>query len=206
MNEWEIVRIEDDPGASAADDRWLVVYSVPLEYSPGTFSYSFPKSIMNTYAALYEYDVDDPGQVDDLFDFIMSRPMLKARPLDAGMPSGHPSLLTAEAATRIDSLSPSVNAARLAAHPKHALSASPAQLRATIKDGIAAMKRGEAPLVAGREVALRISGMPDVAGGSENPKYILKRDMVARLNKDRVAAGRNHYRQQRVGLISNGSA
>lgn len=201
MSEWEIIRIEEDPGPTPDQDRWLIVYRVPPEYSPdGTFSYSFPKSSMNKFAALYKYDITDSGQVDELFDYIMSRPMLKARPRDVGLPAGHPATMTAEVATRVDSLSDAVNAARLAAHPVHALTAPAARLRADIKAGIAAMKRGEAPLVAHGAVALNIAGMPAVADGAENPKYILKRDLTARLDPDLMATHGTHFAQERASL------
>lgn len=206
MSEWEIVRIEEDPGPTPAEDRWLVSYRVPLEYSPdGTFSYSFPKSSMNKFAALYEYDIDDPTHVDELFDYIMSRPMLVARPLDAGVPAGHPALLTAEVVTRVESASAAVNVARLAAHPTHALNTPPEQLRAAIKAGIQAMKDGEVPLVAGGKVQLGIRGMPQQSDGAENPKYILKRDLVARLDRDHVAAQRGHFQRERAALAARRS-
>jgi hypothetical protein len=203
MSEWEIIRIEEDLGPTPAEDRWLISYRVPLEYSPdGTFSYSLPKDSMNKFAAMYEYDVADEGQVNELFDFIMSRPMLKARPLGAGLPAGHPQLVTAEAASRVDSLSDTVNGARLAAHPAHALSTPPADLRAAIKAGVAAMKNGEAPLVVKGAVELAVTGMPVTADSNENPKYVIKRDMLARLDPAAVAKGMAYHQQERSVAMS----
>jgi hypothetical protein len=198
MTEWEIVRIDEDPGGTPDHDRWLVTYRVPAEYSPdGTFSYSFPKDSMNKFAALYEYDVNDAAQVDELFDYIMSRPMLKARPVGARAATGHPQRVAPEAATHVQSLSDAVNTARLAAHPTHALRTPPSQLRAALKAGIQAMKDGEAPLVARDKVHLRIAGMPEQSDGVENPKYIIKRDLVARLDPELMDRHREYFRRER---------
>jgi hypothetical protein len=202
MTTWEIVRIDEDPGPTPDEDRWLVSYRVPLDYSPdGTFSYSFPKNSMNKWATLYEYDVTDPGQTDELFDYVMSRPQLKARPLAAPPVSGHPLRVTPEEATRVAALSDDVNAARLAAHPVHALTSPAGELRAAIKKGVGAMKRGEAPLIAAPSVGLSIDGMPAIADGSENPKYILKRDLEARLDPGLMAVHRAHFERERASLM-----
>lgn len=196
--EWEIIRIDEDLGGMPGHDRWLITYRVPADYSPdGTFSYSFPKDSMNKFAALYEYDVDDPDQVDDLFDMIMSRPMLKARPLNAGVAAGHPQRTTPRDATRIDSLSEAVNTARLAAHPRHALRNPPGPLREALKTGIQSMKDGEAPLIVRGKIPLRIDGMPAESDGVENPKYIIKRDLVSRLDPELLGAHREYFQRER---------
>lgn len=65
MTGWEVVDLRED------GDRWLVIYNVPAEYAPdGTYSVSFPKSMYNQYAAIFEYDLDSQQDVDDLFDHV----------------------------------------------------------------------------------------------------------------------------------------
>lgn len=68
---WEIVRLQEDL-TNPDDERWLITYSVPAEYATnGVYSYSFPKSMFNSYAAVFGYDANDPEQVEDLFEHVL---------------------------------------------------------------------------------------------------------------------------------------
>lgn len=71
MSEWQIIEIREDVEHSDAE-RWLVVYRTPIEYAPGSgiYSYSFPKDIFHNWAAVYGYNVDDPQDVEALFDHV----------------------------------------------------------------------------------------------------------------------------------------
>jgi hypothetical protein len=67
---WEVVNVHEDLDADDGH-RWLIVYSVPVEYAPdGVYSVSLPKDIFNNWAAVYGYDVDDPQDVDALFNHV----------------------------------------------------------------------------------------------------------------------------------------
>lgn len=177
MPDWKIIRIVEDVQARDAD-RWLIVYAVAPEYAPdGVFSFSVPKGILNTCAAVYEYDLDNPDEVDDLFDHVMSTPMLSLVPTASGPPRR--------------SVAPG-GADRHGAFGGH-----PGDLRAAIKARVADFKAGAGRLTAAEVVELDIPGMPSAADPGENPKYILKRDMLSRLDKDRVRRDMQVHRRER---------
>lgn len=70
MSGWEVVSVLEDLD-SEDGHRWLIVYRVPVEYAPdGVYSVSLPKDIFNGWAAIYGYDVDDPQDVEALFDHV----------------------------------------------------------------------------------------------------------------------------------------
>ena len=169
MGDWKITRIVEDLGSPDAD-RWLVVYQVSTDVAPdGVFSMSLPKAVLNTYAALFEYDVTDPEQLDDLFDHVMSIPMMQDTLWREG---------------------------RMAEQVKP-FDVAPHAGRARLKGLIGELKAGKAQLKAAPAVALEIRGMPDEADPAENPKYILKRDMLARIEPDAVAKMREMCRAER---------
>ena len=173
MDDWEITGIVEDL-ESPDGERWLIVYRVSTDIAPnGVFSSSIPKSLLNTYAALYEYDIDDPEQVDDLFDHVMSLSMMKTVLHQEG---------------RI-------------AEQVNPMAVKPSEGRAKVKRLVGELKAGKAQLKAAPAVALKIQGMPAVADPSENPKYIVKRDMVARLNADAIAPLRQAYRTHRQAKL-----
>ncbi|MEV0236864.1 hypothetical protein [Nonomuraea sp. NPDC050786] len=194
MPDWEIIRIKDDP-AAVDTPRWTIVYSVPTEYSPdGVFSHSTPKSILNTYAAAFEYDVEDETQVGLLFDHVMTRPMLTAQRFGPPAPDS-----LAKALERRDAVADALSKAAEACKGRQVYLRDPAELRADVAAGIAHMKRGLARLKPAAQVELheagRFVGMADLA---ENPKYILMRDMVSRLRPDLIEVGRRVFREQRA--------
>lgn len=193
MSDWEIIRIKDDPAASDTE-RWTIVYQVPVEYAPdGVFSLSIPKATLNVHAAAYEYDIDDPDQVDALFDHVMTRPMLTASVLGEPAPSGLASLMRSK-----NSTADVLRRTRDGFRGREVYLRDPAELRADIKAGIDAMKGGVARLKPAAQVELHRSGeLVGMADMSENPKYIVMRDMVARLQPKDIAAGRDFFRQQR---------
>lgn len=70
VEEWVIRSVVED--ADGTEPRWLVLFDVPTEYAPdGVYSVSMPKDIVQNYAALYGYDVDDPADMDELHDYIL---------------------------------------------------------------------------------------------------------------------------------------
>lgn len=169
MGDWEIARIVEDLGSPDAD-RWLIVYNVSTDIAPdGVFSMSVPKAVLNTYAALFEYDVTDPEQVDDLFDHVMSVPMMQ------------------DVLHREGRLAEKVNPFKVAPHAG----------KASVKGLVSELKAGKAQLKAGVSVRLEISGMPEDADPSENPKYMLKRDMVGRLDLAGIEKLRQACRDER---------
>lgn len=173
MGDWEITRIVEDLG-SPDGDRWLVVYQVSTDVAPdGVFSMSMPKAVLNTYAALFEYDVTDPEHLDDLFDHVMSIPMMQDTLHQEG---------------------------RMAEHVKP-FDVAPHAGRARLKGLIGELKAGKAQLKAAPGVALEIRGMPNQADPSENPKYILKRDMLARIDAGGVAKLQEMYRTERQARL-----
>jgi hypothetical protein len=179
MSDWEIIRIVEDVGA-ADGDRWLIVYRVAAEFSPnGEYSFSLPKGLLNTYAAAYEYDLDDSAEVDALFDHVMSVPMLKMEDSSPGL-ARHSS------------------GVQYGASANEVFRAHPGDLKRGVQSRIAEMKRGAAQLKVAPTVRLDIPGMPAAADPAENPKYILKRDMVARLDRAKVAEGVQAYRRERA--------
>ena len=194
MTDWEIIRIKDDPVARDVE-RWSIVYSVPAEYSlDGGFTHSLPKNLLNTYAAAYEYDVDDEQQVSDMFDHVLTMPMLTA-PMIGRPPQG--SLVTRMAAA--DDVGKTLAQARTSLDGRQTYLRDPEELRAEIKAGIGHMKAGAARLKPAAQVELHASGeFVGMADMSENPKYIVMRDMVSRLRPDLIEVGRKVFREQRV--------
>jgi hypothetical protein len=68
---WTLKGMHEDLHAEEADDRWLLTYEVPAEFAhDGTYSVSFPKDMVNHMAVTYGYDVDDPVDIEDLFDHL----------------------------------------------------------------------------------------------------------------------------------------
>lgn len=71
MDQWHVVGVHDDTDSSDGE-RWLITYQVPLAYAPdGFYSASIPKGLVNNWAALYDYDVDDPQELDELLDYVL---------------------------------------------------------------------------------------------------------------------------------------
>lgn len=192
MSDWEITSIQEDLGSPDAE-RWMVVFNVPVEYSwNGVYSYSIPKDVFNTYAAVYDYDITDPQQIEDLFDHIMSIPMLN-NVIPTTSEAGAQSLAGKSADVP-------VSAAMLNPfeHPVD-------ELKATLKAQVAILKGGAAQLKSAAKVTLNIEGMDEEAPAGENPKYILKRDMLARLDPNRVAAHRTAVRDERQAITEQAS-
>lgn len=182
MPDWEIVRIVEDVHASDSP-RWLVVYRVPTTVSPdGIYSVSMPKGLLNSFAAAYEYDIDNPREVDDLFDHVMSAPMFK--------------LLPASLTTEAD-LTPLTDSA---------FTHDPLDVKRAVKARIIELKAGAGRLKPADRVELDIAGMPSAVNGSENPKYIIKRDMVAQLDKERIDRTRRAHRQERERIMRRKAA
>jgi hypothetical protein len=198
MSDWEIIRIKDDVAASDTE-RWTIVYQVPVEYAPdGVFSLSIPKATLNVHAAAYEYDIDNPAQVDALFDHVMTRPMLTASVIGEPAASGMASLMRSKS-----SMADVLRKTRDGFRGREVYLRDPAELRADIKAGIDAMKGGVARLKPAAQVELHRGGeLVGMADMSENPKYIVMRDMVSRLQPENIAAGREFFRQQRQLLMA----
>jgi hypothetical protein len=194
MADWDIIRIKDDP-AAIDTPRWTIVYRVPVEYSPdGIFSHSTPKTVLNTYAAAYEYDVEDEEQLGLLFDHVLTRPMLTA-----GRVAEPASDSLAKVLERGDAAAHAVAKAAAACRGDQVRWRDPVELRAEVAAGIAELKRGLARLKPAAQVELhkagRLVGMADMA---ENPKYIVMRDMVSRLQPDNIRGGRDYFRRKRA--------
>ncbi len=63
---WELTGLADDDEAHDGE-RWVIEYQVPSDVAPdGVYSVSMPKDYVNDVAAVYGYDVDDPGHREDL--------------------------------------------------------------------------------------------------------------------------------------------
>jgi hypothetical protein len=196
-SDWEIIRIKDDP-ASQGNERWTIVYSVPVEYAPdGVFSFSIPKNILNSIAAAFEYDIADADDLDAAFDHLMTYPMLTAPLLREPEPDGFGALLRSDAVA----LRP-VASARTAVNGSDLYARHPAQLRETVRAGIGEMKAGLARLGPAGRVELHESGMfVAMADTVENPKYLVMQDMVSRLLPGNVEKGREFHRSKRAALM-----
>lgn len=78
MEEWTIVDLHDEIAEQPDNDRWLLIYQVPVEYAHnGTFSVSMPKNMLTDFAATYGYDLDSPADVDDMWDHLIHLPYLR---------------------------------------------------------------------------------------------------------------------------------
>ncbi|MFC7582419.1 hypothetical protein ACFQYP_00415 [Nonomuraea antimicrobica] len=76
--DWVLVEVHDDLHVEQQDDRWLLIYEVPTTVAPdGRYSVSYPKGMVNDWAATYGYDLDDPGDVDALFDHLFHLPAMR---------------------------------------------------------------------------------------------------------------------------------
>jgi hypothetical protein len=63
---WELTGLADDDQADDGE-RWVIEYQVPPEVAhSGEYSVSMPKDYALELAAVYGYDVDDPGDREDL--------------------------------------------------------------------------------------------------------------------------------------------
>ena len=192
--DWDIIRIVEDLGSPDAE-RWMIVYQVPTDISDdGILSVSIPKTLFNSYAAAYEYDIDDPAQLDELFDLVMTTPMLShVKAADAGRSAA----LAGDIAATEDTLT----RCRSAMHGGM-WQRSPEELRADVKAGIGMLKSGVARLKPAARVELQGRGLPEVAPAEENPKYIVMRDMVAHIDPDLVAKRRAAYRDVRAKAMA----
>lgn len=189
--DWEIARIVEDLGARDAE-RWLIVCTVPDVVAPdGIYSTSMPKTMLNAYAAAYEYNIEDPEHMDQLFDLVLNIPMLsyaKSVPVTAD------ALLQDGAEASADALERG-----RAATSESVWLRRPEVLRADVKAGIDVMKAGHARLDPAPVVDLSIRGLPAVVRqDEENPKYIVKRDMVSRIDPKVVARNLEIYRGVRA--------
>lgn len=202
MADWEIIRIKDDPAATDVP-RWTIVYRVPLEYAPdGVLSHSTPKARLNTFAVAYEYDIEDSEQVSDMFDHMLTVPMLTAPTIGQPVKGSFAARMTAD-----DPVGTVLAKSRTACRGQAPYLRDPAELRTEVKAGIEEMKRGLARLKPAAQVELHASGkFVEMADMSENPKYIVMRDMVSRLRPDLIAVGRKDFRQQRKLRIAKGKA
>ncbi|GAA3027185.1 hypothetical protein [Streptosporangium longisporum] len=72
---WALVDVHAD--VQPDGDRWLLIYNVPAAYaSDGTYSVSYPAGMINDWAATYGYDLDDPAEVDALWDHLIYAPYI----------------------------------------------------------------------------------------------------------------------------------
>lgn len=75
--EWNLIDLHNDVYDNLEDDRWLLIYKVPEEIiAGGDYSVSYPKNMANSFAATYEYDVDNQDDIDEMFEHLMYRPMM----------------------------------------------------------------------------------------------------------------------------------
>lgn len=78
MEEWSIQEIREDL-STPGEERWLLIYNAPPEFAPdGVFSYSFPKMSFTARAAEFGYNVDDPDEIEDLFQHVIHEGYLMA--------------------------------------------------------------------------------------------------------------------------------
>ncbi|MFD1547022.1 hypothetical protein [Nonomuraea guangzhouensis] len=192
MSDWDIIRIKDDVAAG----RWTIVYNVPTEYAPdGIFSFSMPKDAFNSVAVAFEYDIENSGHVDDMFDHLMTYPMLAAPLVGEPASDGFGALMRSGDPAG----SPYVDARNAVTSSADLYSRHPADLRSSIKAGISGMKAGVARLRPAPQVELHEAGrLIEVADLSDNPKYIVMQDMAARLRPENIVQGRKIFQRRRT--------
>lgn len=75
--EWIITDLYNDIQIDEANDRCLLIYEVPIEHAAdGIYSVSMPKNMITDFAATYGYDLDDPADVDDLWEHLIHLPYM----------------------------------------------------------------------------------------------------------------------------------
>lgn len=73
-----LVDAHEDVSINEADDRWLLTYQVPATYThDGSYCVSMPKNMLTDFAATYGYDLDDPADVEEMWDHLIHLPMLR---------------------------------------------------------------------------------------------------------------------------------
>lgn len=194
MADWDIIRIKDDSPAPTSE-RWTIVYSVPTHYSPdGVFSLSMPKNVLNSVAVAFEYDFENDDDVNDMFDHLITRPMFTF-PLPADPPPGD---FTALMHFDNGHEAQFLNGARRAVDGTDMYTRDPAELRENVKVGIDLLKGGLGRIKPAGQVELHEAGrMVGLADMSENPKYLVMRDMVSRLRPDNIVEGLRIFRDRR---------
>jgi hypothetical protein len=70
---WVVKDVIDMAAHHSSDgERWTIVYEVdPNIWTGGTFHVSFPKAMVNEWAALYGYDLEDEAEVELLIEQIL---------------------------------------------------------------------------------------------------------------------------------------
>jgi hypothetical protein len=75
--DWTLTDLHDDVQERESQDRWLLLYETPPELGATGYSVSYPKSMVTGFAATYGYDLDDPADVDIMFDHLFHLPFVR---------------------------------------------------------------------------------------------------------------------------------